>query len=80
MTKDEIKNIVNGLLEEEFEIAQDAIVPEARLREDLGIDSLEVVDIIVAVQENFGFKPTAEQMKAAVTLDDFYELIYKEQH
>jgi len=75
MTKQEISAIVNDFLTDEFEIEAELLKPEATLREDLGIDSLEVVDIIVAVQSNFGFKPTAAQMKEAKTLDDFYNLI-----
>lgn len=75
MEKIEVIQKVNAFLAEDFEIDEALLVPENDIRKDVGIDSLEVVDIIVCVNDVFGFKPTAEQMKQVKTLDNFYDLI-----
>ena len=54
MTEQEIINKVNSLLVEEFEIAEDLLTPEASLKQDLEIDSLDFVDIVVLIDREFG--------------------------
>ena len=49
MTIEEIKEKVENILVEEFEIEQDKLQPEALLKQDVGIDSLDFVDIVVAI-------------------------------
>ena len=80
MTKQEIINKVNTLLVEEFEIATEALAPEASLKQDLEIDSLDFVDIVVLIDREFGFKPKAEELKTVKTLQDFYDYIEKSLH
>ena len=75
MTKQEIIEKVNNLLVEEFEIAEDLLTPEASLKSDLEIDSLDFVDIVVLIDRDFGFKPKAEELKTVKTLQDFYNYI-----
>ena len=75
MTEQEIINKVNSLLVEEFEIAEDLLTPEASLKQDLEIDSLDFVDIVVLIDREFGFKPKAEELKTVKTLQDFYDYI-----
>ena len=45
------------------------------LKEGLGIDSLDFVDIVVIVEKNFGFKIKPEEMKDVKTLGQFYDYI-----
>ena len=75
MTKQEIAEKVNELLVEEFEIAADVLIPEASLKNDLEIDSLDFVDIVVLIDREYGFKPKAEELKAVKTLQDLYTYI-----
>ena len=75
MTKQEIIDKVNELLVEEFEIEADLLTPEASLKDDLEIDSLDFVDIVVMIDNEFGFKPQTEELKKIKTLNDFYEFI-----
>ena len=77
MTKQEIIDKLNSLLVEEFEIEQDLLRPEASLKDDLEIDSLDLVDVVVLVNDEFGFRPAPEQMKQLKTLQDFYDFIEK---
>lgn len=74
-TKEDIVRIVNGFLVEDFEIPVEKLIPTARLREDVGIDSLDVVDVIISVDEKFGVRLTNQEMASLRTLDDFYNLI-----
>ena len=75
MTKDVIIEKVNHRLTEEFEIEPELLTPEAALKQDLEIDSLDFVDIVVLIDREFGFKPTAEELKKVKTLDEFYDYI-----
>lgn len=75
MDKNLIIDRVKNLLVEEFEIEQDLLTPEASLKSDLEIDSLDFVDIVVLIDREFGFKPKAEELKAVKTLQDFYDYI-----
>ena len=51
------------------------ITPDAKLKDDLGIDSLDFVDIVVIVERNFGFKIKPEEMAGVVTLSQFCDYI-----
>lgn len=75
MTREEIKEIVNGFLVEDLEIDAEKLQEEALLKEDVGIDSLDFVDIVVLVEEKFGFKIKAEEMTEVKTLSAFYDYI-----
>ena len=56
MERTEIEEKVREFLIEDLEIEEEKIAPEAQLKEDLGIDSLDFVDIVVIVEKKFGFK------------------------
>ncbi|MBP5497298.1 MAG: acyl carrier protein [Bacteroidales bacterium] len=75
MERSEIEENVNAFLIDEMEIEAEKVKPEALLREDLGIDSLDFVDIVVIVDKIFGFKIKPEEMKAVQTLGQFYDFI-----
>lgn len=75
MTREEIVKTVNDFLVEEIEIDKDSLKDDARLIEDLGIDSLDFVDIVVIVERHFGFKIKPEEMKDVRTLSQFYDYI-----
>lgn len=77
MERKEIENKVRDFLIEDLEVDEEKIVPEARLKDDVGIDSLDFVDIVVIVEKNFGFKIKPEEMSGVVTLSDFYDYIEK---
>lgn len=75
MTKQEIATKINELLVEEFEINPEALTPDASLKNDLEIDSLDFVDIVVIIDREFGFKPQAAELKNVKTLNEFYNYI-----
>lgn len=77
MERKEIESKVRDFLIEDLEVDEEKILPEARLKEDVGIDSLDFVDIVVIVEKTFGFKIKPEEMTGVITLDDFYAYIEK---
>ena len=60
---------------DDLEIEEENIYPDARLKEDIGIDSLDYVDIVVIVEKNFGFKINPQEMTTVKTLSQFYDYI-----
>ena len=75
MQREEVIKTVNHFLVEEIEIEEGLLKEGALLKEDLGIDSLDFVDIVVIVEKNFGFKIKPEEMKEVKTLGQFYDYI-----
>ncbi|MFO8128738.1 MAG: phosphopantetheine-binding protein [Bacteroidales bacterium] len=74
MKKEEIIDKVNAFLVEEFEIEQDLINPDATWS-DIGVDSLDFVDIVVIVDNTFDIKLKGEDMADVRTLNDFYDFL-----
>jgi acyl carrier protein len=78
MKKEEIIEIVNEFLIDEFEIEESELKPDVHLINDLGIESLDFVDIVVIIEKEFGFKVKREDITQVRTLNDMY--LYIEKH
>lgn len=77
MNKEVIIEKINDFLIDEFEVEEDDIQPEANLKDTLELDSLDFVDLVVAVESNFGVKLVGEDFINVTTLQHFYDLIEK---
>lgn len=75
MTRKEIEEKVRKFLIDDLEIEEEKIFDDAKLKEDIGIDSLDFVDIVVIVEKNFGFKIKPEEMQGVVTYSQFCDYI-----
>lgn len=75
MNLEKIEEIVNEILIDEFEVDGDTIENGANLRETLGLDSLDYVDLVVLIESNFGVKLVEADFASIVTFEDFYKLI-----
>lgn len=75
MEKNFIISKVNEFLIDEFEIEEVELLPEATWKE-MGIDSLDFVDIVVVVENVFGLVIRGEDMVGVKTLDQFYDFIH----
>ncbi|MDX2445240.1 MAG: phosphopantetheine-binding protein [Bacteroidales bacterium] len=75
MNKNEIISKVKDFLIEEFELEEDQVTPDALLKDDLDIGSLDFVDIAVIIDKEFGVKMQAEEMIKIKTLDHLYSYI-----
>lgn len=75
MTNTEIIEKINEFLIEEFEVDAEKLVPEANLKETLGLDSLDYIDLVVVIENNFSFKVKPEDFTNIATFQDFCDYI-----
>lgn len=75
MERKVIEEKVRQFLIDDLEIDEEKIQADAKLKEDIGIDSLDFVDIVVIVEKNFGFKIKPEEMQGVETLKQFCDYI-----
>ena len=75
MNKEDIIARINGFLVDEFEVDNDDIEPDANLKDTLGLDSLDYVDLVVSIEANFGVKLVEVDFVGITTFQNFYDLI-----
>lgn len=75
MNREEIIDITNRFLVDEFEVESTMIQPEKNLKESLDLDSLDYVDLVVIIESNFGIKLESKDFTDIVTFNDLYNLI-----
>ena len=76
MTDQEIIALIDTTLVNEFELNIDDMTPGASLKDDLGLDSLDRVDMVVVLEKAFGFKMGEEEaIKAIRTLGDIHTFV-----
>lgn len=77
MTPQEIQEKVNVFLTDRLEYEPSAITPDAELKRDLGMTSLDAVETSIFIKRTFGFQPERGAIKTLVTLQDLYDYIEK---
>ncbi len=78
MTEQEIIKRITRVFVDEFELEAEKLLPEATLYDDLGLDSLDAVDMVVALEKEFGVKLKDEEAVREIrTMDDLYGFIDK---
>ncbi len=75
MDKAAIIEKINAFMVEEFEVAPSDIEPDAILKDTLGLDSLDYVDLVVSIESNFGVKLVEADFAGVSTFQTFYDLI-----
>lgn len=70
MTDQEILDRLRAILIENFEIAPEAVTPDAHLYESLGLDSIDAVDLAIKIQQMTGKRIKAEDFKHVRTVRD----------
>lgn len=75
MNKQEIIENLNSFLSEEFEVEVSDILPEGSIKDTLGLDSLDYVDLVVLIESNFGFKVKSEDLPSIKTFTNLYDYI-----
>jgi len=76
MTRDEIFQKMQDILVEEFELERDAVTPQAKLYDDLELDSIDAVDLLVKMKEFIPGKIDPEMFKKARTVQDVVDILY----
>ena len=78
MTEQEVLELIDASLAEEFELDRADMVPEANIYEDLGLDSLDSVDMVIVLEGAFNFKIREEESVRAIrTLGDIHNFVLK---
>jgi acyl carrier protein len=78
MTDQEIIDLIDASLAEEFELDPADMTPEANLYTELGLDSLDAVDMVVVLEGAFKFKIREEDSVREIrTLDDIHRFVIK---
>ncbi len=67
--------VLKSLLEERFEITPALVKPEAELQKELGLDSMDAVDLLLAVNEAFDIRVPTEALSDIHTVKDLVDLI-----
>ncbi len=75
LSRDEIYQTLRGYLIDMFEVPPEKITPEARLYEDLDLDSIDAVDLIVKLQEFTNRKFKAEEFKSVRQVSDVLDRV-----
>ncbi len=71
----EIEGKVRTILAEQLAVDADRVVPEARYAEDLNADSLDLVEAVLALEEEFGIEVPEEEMDGVKTVGQTVDLV-----
>jgi acyl carrier protein len=79
MDKQQVNSRIATIFETEFEIPPDRLLPEAHLFQDLGLDSIDIVEMIGALQKEFGIQlRDNEEARAIRTLGNLQDFVFNE--
>ena len=79
MEKQEIIERVDHFLIEKLEIDQEQINPDAELKRDLGLTSIDAVEMSLFIKRQFNFLPQEKEVKSLISMDDLYDYIFQNQ-
>ena len=78
ITKEEIIRQTNEALKKEFELTDAQLTPQANLKDDIGLDSLDAVDMVVVLEQKFHINiRQGYDLRSIVTLQNLYDFIEK---
>ena len=77
MTRDEINKMVIEVLREAFDLSEEALIPNAKLYEDLDLDSLDAIDLAVKLKNDMGVTLNEEEMRSLIEFSDLIDLMDK---
>mgnify|MGYP004713793169 FL=1 len=75
MAKEEIFDKLKELVVDQLGVEEDEVTMEASMQDDLGADSLDLVDLVMSVEEEFGVKVADEDLENIKTIGDIVNYI-----
>ncbi|AQM65811.1 Acyl carrier protein [Helicobacter pylori SS1] len=69
---------IQAVIAEQLEIDVSQVTPEAKFVKDLGVDSLDILELIMALEERFGIEIPDEQAEKIVNVGDVMRYIEKQ--
>lgn len=76
MTPQELFEHISSILQDTFQIEAERITPQARLGEDLDIDSIDAVDLIVQLKPLLGSNLQPDAFKSVRTVQDVVDVVH----
>jgi len=76
-TKEEILSALQTILSDLFEVDKASIVEDAKLYEDLDLDSIDAIDMIVQLQKMIGKTVKPEDFRSVRTVKDVVDVVYQ---
>ncbi|MEJ5229990.1 MAG: acyl carrier protein [Pseudothermotoga sp.] len=76
MDKEELMERIKELVAEKLGVDIDEVTPDADLIEDLDADSLDLVDLVMAFEDEFGVSIPDEQLEKIRTVRDIFKVLY----
>lgn len=77
MDKQSLIKEINQVMIDGFELDPAQLTPEAKIVDDLELDSLDAIDMLVFLEEKIKIKVDAETFRTVKTLDDVYNVVEK---
>ncbi|MGB0143880.1 MAG: acyl carrier protein [Akkermansiaceae bacterium] len=74
---DNIQEKVTEIIVEQLGVSADQVKPESKMIEDLGADSLDAVELVMAVEEEFGIEVPDEEAEKLVSVGDIIAHVEK---
>ena len=75
MSSEEVLEKVKGIIVEQLGVAENAVTMEASFIDDLGADSLDIVELIMALEEEFDIEIPDADAEKVVTVTDVVDYI-----
>ena len=75
MSSEEVLEKVKGIIVEQLGVSESAVTMEASFIDDLGADSLDIVELIMALEEEFDIEIPDADAEKVVTVNDVVEYI-----
>jgi acyl carrier protein len=75
----DIEARVKEIIVEQLGVSETEVVPEAKFIDDLGADSLDLVELVMALEEEYGTEISDEEAEKIITVGDAYEYIRSHQ-
>jgi acyl carrier protein len=75
MAENSIEQRVRKIIAENLDVKPEQVTPEAKFVEDLGADSLDIVELIMALEEEFGHEIPDEEAEKLLTVGDVVKYI-----
>jgi acyl carrier protein len=71
----DIEARVKEIIVQQLGVSENEVVPEAKFVDDLGADSLDLVELVMALEEEYGTEISDEEAEKIVTVGDAYAYI-----